>query len=206
MATPTAIMVGTSVGAANGILIKGGEPFEVAHRINAVIFDKTGTLTRGKPTVTDEVDLIAENTSYSHNADGRQNEVIRVAAMAEMGSEHPLGESIVAAARERGLVMSDVSSAEFAMSDGGVSCVMPDGTTIRVGNRGMMLAHSISLSDLVNTAMHDIETQGKTAVCVAVNAVAIGVLGIADVVKEEAALTVVALERMGVEVWMVTGE
>ena len=195
LATPTAIMVGTSVGAANGILIKGGPPFEVAHRINAIIFDKTGTLTKGKPTVTDEIDLIKENTtgfsnnrgvkSTDINCDHPDNHVIRLAAMAEVGSEHPLGESIVQAAKDRNIRIPDTSHAHFSLHAGGVSCSYPDGTCIRVGNRGMMETFHITPGPLVDAAMWDLEVQGKTAVCVAYNSVIVGILGIADVVKPE---------------------
>jgi Cu+-exporting ATPase len=208
LATPTAIMVGTSVGAANGILIKGGPPFEVAHRINAIIFDKTGTLTKGKPTVTDEIDLFDENTtSEPHRpAHRRINQVIKLAAMAEIGSEHPLGESIVQAAKDRQIRLPDSSHADFSLHTGGVSCTYPDGTCIRVGNRSMMESFSITLGSLVDSAMWDLEVQGKTAVCVAYNSVIVGILGIADVVKPEAMCTVSALKGMGVDVWMVTGD
>lgn len=210
LATPTAIMVGTSVGAANGILIKGGPPFEVAHKINAIIFDKTGTLTKGKPTVTDEIDLHSENTELDRRHHGlgvdKSNQVLQLAAIAEMGSEHPLGESIVHAAKLRSLPLPDTSQADFRMHAGGVSCTYQDGTSIRVGNRGMMQAFDIDLGSLVDSAMWDLEVQGKTAVCVAFNSVIVGILGIADVVKPEAASAVATLHRMKVDVWMVTGD
>jgi len=220
LATPTAIMVGTSVGASNGILIKGGPPFEVAHRVNAIIFDKTGTLTKGKPTVTDEIDLFDENTTSSGdsstrtatNHDGstgghhRVNEVIRLAAMAEVGSEHPLGESIMQAAKDRQLLLPDSSQAVFSLHQGGVSCSYPDGTCIRVGNREMMQSFDVTLGSLVDSAMWDLEVQGKTAVGVVYNSVIVGILGIADVLKPEAMVTVQALQGMDVDVWMVTGD
>ena len=202
-------MVGTSVGASNGILIKGGPPFEVAHKIKSIIFDKTGTLTKGKPTLTDEINLIKENTTYlSEKASSvqQQNHVLRLAAMVELGSEHPLGESIVMAAREREISIPDTSNSTFNHHAGGVSCTLEDNSCILVGNRDMMKSFDIDIDVLVDSAMWDLEVQGKTAVCVSYKYVIVGVLGIADVLKPEAVDTVKMLKTMGIDVWMVTGD
>ena len=208
LATPTAIMVGTSVGAANGILIKGGPPFEVAHMVNTVIFDKTGTLTAGKPAVTDELILTdsAVVTSESAVEVEQRNHMLRLAALAEQCSEHPLAGAVLHAAAQRNLSPIDNSRADYGMHTGGVSCTFPNGTCILVGNRDHMEEHHVVLGPIVDSAMWDLEIQGKTAVCVAFNGVIVGVLGIADTMKPEAADTVTALKSMGMDVWMVTGD
>ncbi|CAE7678928.1 HMA5 [Symbiodinium microadriaticum] len=201
-------MVGTSVGAANGILIKGGPPFEIAHKVDTVIFDKTGTLTEGKPAVTDELVLTEATVVTSASAEEveQRNHMLRLAALAEQCSEHPLAGAILHAAVKRGLTPIDNTLAEYGMHTGGVSCTFPNGTCILVGNRQHMEEHHVIFGPIVDAAMWDLEIQGKTAVCVAFNSAIVGVLGIADTIKTEAAETVAALKAMGMDVWMVTGD
>ena len=142
LATPTAIMVGTSVGAFNGILIKGGEEFETAHKVNAVIFDKTGTLTVGKPCVTDIVlcdkilDLSMSSTSSDDSVkEDRTNRLIRLAATAEQGSEHPLASAVLTASRVRRMSLEQLPPSAFESTTGcGVRCVTSEGVVL-VGNR-----------------------------------------------------------------------
>ena len=140
LATPTAIMVGTSVGAFNGILIKGGSAFEMAHKIDTVIFDKTGTLTVGKPTVTDEVlcgqPVTGVNSiSEESRRESKINRMVRLAATAEQGSEHPLASAVLAAAKRRGLVLEQVPPSSIEIFPGcGVSCRTIEGEVL-VGNR-----------------------------------------------------------------------
>eukprot|EP00602_Paraphysomonas_sp_CaronLab_P008621 CAMPEP_0185034404 /NCGR_PEP_ID=MMETSP1103-20130426/24264_1 /TAXON_ID=36769 /ORGANISM="Paraphysomonas bandaiensis, Strain Caron Lab Isolate" /LENGTH=1244 /DNA_ID=CAMNT_0027571049 /DNA_START=102 /DNA_END=3836 /DNA_ORIENTATION=+ len=209
LATPTAIMVGTSVGATNGVLIKGGPPFEVAHKVNTVIFDKTGTLTLGKPTVTDEL-VLTDDTAVIQSGGALESEqrahMLRLAALAEQNSEHPLASAIITAAKDRHIIPPDNSSAKYGMHTGGVSCTFPDGTCVLVGNRVHMETHHITLGPVIDAAMWDLEVQGKTAVCVAFNSAIIGVLGIADIIKPEACTAIAALKRMGIDIWMVTGD
>ena len=140
LATPTAIMVGTSVGAFNGILIKGGVAFEMAHRIDTIIFDKTGTLTVGKPCVTDEVlcPVTVSGTVCSSDDTSRRENVdrmVRLAATAEQASEHPLAYAVLSHARGKGLVLGLLPPAAFESATGrGVRCVTSEGTVL-VGNR-----------------------------------------------------------------------
>eukprot|EP00604_Paraphysomonas_vestita_P002067 CAMPEP_0174820528 /NCGR_PEP_ID=MMETSP1107-20130205/4426_1 /TAXON_ID=36770 /ORGANISM="Paraphysomonas vestita, Strain GFlagA" /LENGTH=519 /DNA_ID=CAMNT_0016036059 /DNA_START=11 /DNA_END=1567 /DNA_ORIENTATION=- len=208
LATPTAIMVGTSVGALNGVLIKGGPPFEVAHRVNTLIFDKTGTLTVGKPILTDEL-IVADPSQLKQlgaTPTEQKDYMLRLAALAEQGSEHPLASAVVNAAKSRNLTLPDSSRADFSIHTGGVKCSFPDGTCILVGNRSHMEVNNIVLGPLIDSSMWDLEIQGKTAVCVAFNSMIIGVLGIADIIKPEAHSTIKSLKSMGIDLWMVTGD
>ena len=213
LATPTAIMVGTSVGAFNGILIKGGVAFETAHRVDTIIFDKTGTLTVGKPIVTDEVPFVPvlnpglhSRSSDDSSLESKCNKMLRLAATAEQASEHPLAKAILDAARNRGLLLENLQPSAFESTTGcGVRCVSNEGV-ILIGNRSFLEGHEVHLSSVIDSSMWSIEVQGKTAVCVALDSEVLGVLGIADVPKPESLLAVTALRSMGVDVWMVTGD
>ena len=215
LATPTAIMVGTSVGAFNGVLIKGGVAFETAHRVNTVIFDKTGTLTVGKPIVTDEV-LCTSSAGlgpslYSTSSDDtyRENEgnrMLRLAATAEQASEHPLARAVLNAARNKGLFLEQLPPSAYESTiGGGVRCVSSQGVVL-IGNRAFLEDHDVRLGPAVDGSMWNIELQGKTAVCVALDGEVLGVIGVADVPKPESLLAVTALRSMGMDVWMVTGD
>ena len=209
LATPTAIMVGTSVGAANGILIKGGPAFETAHKITTIIFDKTGTLTEGKAIVTDEVlieTIIGQPSVKSSGLETAKERLLRLAATAEQGSDHPLAHAVLNAAAFNQLSLQPLGENAFeSITGSGVRCKTIEGTVL-VGNRSFMEKNGITVSNVLDSAMWDLEVQGKTAVCVALDDKVIGILGITDTLKPEAHKTVEALKGMGLDVWMVTGD
>ncbi|MFH1559980.1 MAG: heavy metal translocating P-type ATPase [Chloroflexota bacterium] len=192
LATPTAIMVGTGKGAEWGVLIRSAEALETAHKIDVIVLDKTGTLTEGKPQVTDVV------------VDGvTETELLTLAASAEKGSEHPLGEAIVAAAVERGLALEDVQ--EFnAIPGRGIQARM-NGTLVTLGNLALMQERSYKLNGL-ETRATELSTQGKTTMFIALGDRVAGVIAVADTVKPEARDVVQSLRTMGREVVMLTGD
>jgi Cu+-exporting ATPase len=193
LATPTAIMVGTGKAAENGILIRGGEALEQARRIDTIVLDKTGTLTRGKPRVTELVPAGAIGES----------ELLRLAASVEVASEHPLGEAIVAAARERELALSTAEN--FGAIHGqGVAAVV-DGREIRLGNTRLMEQSAIGLNGLAECA-DELANNGVSPLFVAVNRDVAGVIGVADTIKAEAQEVVEQLRALGLEIWMITGD
>ncbi|MBX6353908.1 MAG: cadmium-translocating P-type ATPase [Thermoflavifilum sp.] len=191
LATPTAIMVGTGLGAECGILIKGGEHLELAHRVNTVVFDKTGTLTAGKPVVTD-----------IWTADGVQtDEFLAAAAALEAQSEHPLGRAVVAFARDRGIDIPQASQVQAVPGHGVQGTV--NGTKLRMGNRRWLADQGLALPDHILAAF---ERAGKTVVLLAQDDRLLGAMAIADTLKPDAAATVEQLKDMGIEVWMITGD
>ncbi len=192
IATPAAIMVGTGKGAENGLLIKGAEYLEKARKVTTVVFDKTGTLTKGKPSVTDVIALGAP-----------ESEVVRLAASAEKGSEHPLGEAIVREAEARGLPLS--SPAEFEAVPGYGIRARVDRHEILLGNRRLLQDRNIPLGG-AEAVLARLESEGKTAMILAVDGQVAGVLAVADTVKEHSRAAVAALRRMGIEVVMLTGD
>jgi len=192
IATPAAIMVGTGKGAENGLLIKGAEYLEKARKVTTVVFDKTGTLTKGKPSVTDVVSLSLPDA-----------DVLRLAASAETGSEHPLGEAIVREARARNLPLT--SPAEFeAIAGHGIRARVAS-RAILLGNRRLMESAGIPLG-AAEEAVTRLQAQGKTAMILAVDGTVAGVVAVADTPKETAKAAVAALRRMGIEVVMLTGD
>jgi len=193
LATPTAIMVGTGKGAENGILIKGGESLETAHRLQAIILDKTGTLTEGRPEL---MDVVAVN-----GAD--RVELLRLVASAERTSEHPLGEAIVRGAQKHGLPLVDATSFQSLTGRGFEAEVA--GKQVLVGNRRLMQERGIALATVV-AELERLSHEGKTAMIVAINGKAAGVLAVADQVKENAAVAVAEFKRLGLEVVMMTGD
>jgi cation-transporting ATPase V len=194
LATPTAITVGTGRGADMGILVKGGEVMEASKKIDTVVFDKTGTLTRAQMRLTD---VIAGKR--------RQPDlVLRIAATAESGSEHPIGAAIVAGARERGL---DIPAATgFANLAGHGVRAQIDGRAVLVGRRALVDQHDLLVPDHLSTAAQELEEQGRTAVFVGRDDQVVGVLAVADTVKDDAADTVAALRAMGLQVVLITGD
>jgi len=194
LATPTAIMVGTGKGAENGILVKGGEPLEQASKINTIVFDKTGTLTKGKPEVTD-----IESVS---NFD--KDTLLTVAASLEKQSEHPLAEAIYKAAENKNLGLYEVSNFS-AVPGHGVQGVIND-VTYYLGNR-KLITDVLGLSvDSINAQMSRLEEQGKTAMILASKETIVGVVAVADTVKETSQQAVSMLRKMGIEVYMITGD
>src|SRR5438876_8354251 len=193
IATPAAIMVGTGKGAENGLLIKGGEYLEKAHKLTTVVFDKTGTLTKGTPSVTDVVPVGA------YQAD----EVLRLAASSEKGSEHPLGEAIVRAATVKGPALKDPKDFE-AIPGQGVRATIGN-RHILLGNRTLMANAGIPV-DIAENVLHLIEEGGKTAMILAVDGKVTGVIAVADTLKDHSVEAVRALKTMGIGVVMLTGD
>jgi Cu+-exporting ATPase len=193
LATPAAIMVGTGKGAENGILIKGGEALEMAHKINTIVFDKTGTLTRGEPQLTD----VIQTAKHS------EEEVLRMAAIAEKGSEHPLGEAIVKGAAARKIEVPDAESFK-AIPGHGVEAGF-GGKRILLGTRKLMADNGIDVTHL-NASMEKMENEGKTAMLIGVDKEAIGIVAVADTLKEHSKEAVDRLHKMGIEVVMITGD
>src|SRR5213592_5005915 len=193
IATPAAIMVGTGKGAENGLLIKGGEYLEKAHKLTTVVFDKTGTLTKGHPSVTDVVPVGAIS----------EGEVLRLAGSAEKGSEHPLGEAIVRAATVKGPALKDPKDFE-AIPGQGVRATIGN-RHILLGNRTLMANAGIPV-DIAENVLHSIEEGGKTAMILAVDGKVTGVIAVADTLKDHSVEAVRALKAMGIEVLMLTGD
>ena len=197
LATPTAIMVGTGRGAEAGILIRGGEALEIAHRVNTVVFDKTGTLTLGRPSVTG----IAPASGF----DAR--DVLDLAAALERASEHPLAAAIVAKATERGIGSGSVGGFEAIVGGGARGVVTGEGESRRVvvGSRRLLETEGIDVAPVAE-ALSAAAGLGRTTVVVAVDGRAAGVIEIADPVKAEASVAVRELTAVGIEVWLVTGD
>lgn len=192
LATPTAIMVGTGLGAENGILIKGGEHLELAHKVDAIIFDKTGTITAGKPSVTDVVTA----------SGGGVETLLRTAAALEAQSEHPLGRAVIDHMKARSVDYTAAKDVE-AVPGRGLRGVFGD-EQVLIGNAKLLEENGVMEFDKdIVTAL---EAQAKTAVYVAIGGMYAGVIAIADAIKEDAKETVDALRGMGIEVWMITGD
>ena len=195
LATPTSIMVGTGKGAENGVLFRNAEALERLHKVKAVVLDKTGTVTEGRPRVTDIV-----------RAPGAPEEalIVRLAATAERGSEHPLGESIVRFAREeRSLTLTDATAFE-AVSGQGIAATA-EGREVLLGRPGFLEGRGLDPTVLV-AAADAFAAEGRTPVFVAIDGVAVAVIAIADTLKAGSAEAVAALRRMGLEVVMLTGD
>lgn len=193
LATPAAIMVGTGKGAENGILIKGGEALERAHKLDTIVFDKTGTLTEGSPKLTD---LFAA-PGYE------KREVLFIAATAEKGSEHPLGEAIVKGAEEKGI--SPRKAERFLSIPGkGIEAYFEE-KRILLGTRKLMEENRISIAEM-EPKMKEFEEKGKTAMLVSVEDKNIGLVAVADTLKENSRDAVETLKKMGIGVVMITGD
>lgn len=199
LATPTAIMVGTGKGAENGILIKGGEALETAHKLNVIIFDKTGTLTTGQPVVTDIVELAAGESDVTHDAAG----ILRLAAGLERGSEHPLAEAVVKKAKEDNLAGAEVKDFE-ALPGFGVRGNV-DKHPVLFGNRKLMAGENIEVMDFEED-IAALENQGKTVMVLVVAGRPDGLIAVADTIKENAREAVQKLRFMGIDVAMITGD
>ena len=193
LATPTAIMVGTGRGAEHGVLIRSAEALERLHRVGTIVVDKTGTLTVGRPGVTD----------VAPAAGVRPEELLALAAAAEQGSEHPVGEALVTRAKELGLGLPAVGDFR-AISGQGVEARAGEGQVL-LGSPRLMAAHGVDTAAL-EPAQARLAGEGKTAVCVALAGRAQGVIAVADLLKPEAAATVAALGRLGLTVIMLTGD
>jgi Cu+-exporting ATPase len=196
LATPTAIMVGTGQGAEAGVLIRGGESLERVQAVRAVVLDKTGTITRGKPELTDV--LVAEGTALS------ERELLRLVAGAENASEHPLARAIVAGARARGVEPAESVEAFQAVPGGGVTARV-DARDLLVGTRTLLTTRGVVAAEL-EPDLRQLEAAGKTAMLVALDRAAVGVLGVADTVKVGSAEAIKRLQVQGIVVWMLTGD
>ncbi len=194
IATPAALMMGAGKGAENGILFKGGEYLEMAKKVNTIVFDKTGTLTKGKPSVTDIIDLSGMG----------EDELLRLVAIAEFGSEHPLGQAIVNDAIGKGIIISNPDSFE-AVSGHGLKVRYAD-HTILVGNRKLMDDNNIPVTETIDTMLNQHEIRGKTAILAAIDNRLAGIIGLADTIKENAKQAIDSLKAMGMEVVMLTGD
>jgi Cu+-exporting ATPase len=220
LATPTAIMVGTGTGAEHGILIKNAESLERANAIQTIVLDKTGTITAGKPVVTDVVvaqavlapvavgansNGVGQGNNNDNGTHGEVNadELLRFAASAERGSEHPLGEAIVRAAQERNLVLAQPEQFE-AIAGHGITAMI-DSHAVLLGNRKLMRDWSIDLSK-VEADIERLQGEGKTAMIVAADGRALGTIAVADTVKPTSAAAVAELHHLGIEVAMLTGD
>lgn len=195
IATPAALMIGTGKGAENGILFKGGEYLEIARKVRTVVFDKTGTLTKGQPEVTDIIAL-------SGSAD--RGELLGLAAIAESGSEHPLGQAVVRKAKQEGNVVANPDSFTAVSGHGlkaSYSCHV-----ILIGNRKLMNDNQIALTPRVDSKLEALEIEGKTATLVAIDGKLSGIIALADTVKENAREAINSLKSMGIEVIMLTGD
>jgi Cu+-exporting ATPase len=212
LATPAATMVGTAIGARNGVLFKGGDILERVRDVDTVVFDKTGTLTEGELELTDVVAIDGAATDGGTAPDGGQaiaepgiaeGDVLELAATAESGSEHPLAEAIVAGARERGVAVGDPEAFENVPGHG-VRATTDRGEVL-VGNRKLMADNGIDADPAAET-MERLESEGKTAMLVALEGRVVGVVAEADTVKDSAREAVAALRERGVDVWMITGD
>lgn len=193
LATPTAVMVGTGRGAENGVLIKGGASLEIAHKLQTVVLDKTGTITRGAPTLTDVVPV-----------DGmEENELLRLVATTERRSEHPLGEAIVRGAEARSIKLSEVTGFK-ALAGHGVEAIV-DGQKLLLGNKKLMTERNVQLNGYEERAALLAE-EGKTPVYAAIGQRFAGLLAVADEVKPESKAAIEAMQALGLEVVMMTGD
>ncbi len=194
VATPAALMVGVGKGAENGILIRGGEVLERAERLSTVIFDKTGTLTRGEPSVTDVIPL----------TERPEEEILRLAAAVEIGSEHPLGEAIVRAAKHQMLDIPKVNNFEAIPGHGIRGQV--NGDRILLGNRRLFQEQGYPIEKPTEDRLTLLESDGKTAMLVGCNGLLVGIVAVADTLKPEAQEAIAALRRERVKVILLTGD
>jgi Cu+-exporting ATPase len=193
LATPTAIMAGTGKGAEAGILIRGGEALEIAHKIRTVVFDKTGTLTMGRPAV-----------AFVVAAPGvTDDELVSAAASLERGSEHPLGTAVVAEAERRRLASAAVEGFDAVVGRGVVGSI--DGQRVLVGNRGLLESQGVAVDTLGEVAAQRAEN-AETPIFVARDGRVLGLITVSDPIRPQAAEAVAALHARGFEVWLVTGD
>ena len=213
LATPTSIMVGIGKGAEHGVLIKNAESLERAYQVNVIIFDKTGTLTVGQPSVTDIVpssefqvpssELLLTRNLEPETWNSAQRELLRLAASAERGSEHPLGQAIIDHAKAKGLDVTDPQ--EFKAIPGyGIRAVV-EGQEVLLGNNALMQERGIDLAGMGEQA-EALSGEGKTPMFVAANARLLGIVAVADVVKPYSKAAVAALRDLGIDVMMITGD
>jgi Cu+-exporting ATPase len=193
LATPTAIMVGTGKGAENGILIKGGEHLETTYKLNAIILDKTGTITKGQPEVTDVITL----------GKLQEKDILFLAAISEKKSEHPLGVAIYEKGKKEFGEIVDPNKFETIPGKGIITDI--DGKNISIGNRRLMSQNNIDVSSVEQTLIN-LESDGKTAMLISVDNKLEGIVAVADTLKENSKVAIEDLQKMNVEVYMITGD
>jgi P-type Cu+ transporter len=193
LATPTALMVGSGLGAERGVLIRSGEAIQTLKDIRMVVLDKTGTITRGEPELTDVV-----------AADGDEQSVLRLAAAVENASEHPLARAVVDGARARGVKPADVEDFRSVTARGVEGRV--DGSRILIGNRRLLEESGVQGLDALDEALAELEGQGRTAVLVARDGHAMGIVAVADALKPDSKRAIEAMHALGLKVAMVTGD
>ncbi len=194
LATPTALMVGTGKGAQQGILIKGGEPLEAACKINAVVFDKTGTLTKGKPEVTDTVSL----------SELDEDDVLAISASLEKSSEHPLAEAIYEYSKDEEIPLKEIANFSAVPGKGVTADI--EGVTYYFGNRKLMSDVAGLNVENISRKLSRLEEQGKTAMILASKEKVLGIVAVADTVKETSKDAIIALKKRGITVYMITGD
>jgi P-type Cu2+ transporter len=199
LATPTAVAVGTGIGARNGILIKNATALEQASKIQAIMFDKTGTLTEGKPAVTNIVAFAA-----GKRAGLDETRLLQVAATAEADSEHPLASAIIEGAKDRQLAL--LPSSRFKAIVGGGVQAQVDGSTVLVGTPKLLAEHRVPLQPAEQEELAALQAEGKTAMPVAMNGQAVGLIAVADRVRTTARETIAQLKAQGIQVAMLTGD
>ncbi|MEI7890808.1 MAG: heavy metal translocating P-type ATPase [bacterium] len=204
LATPTSLMVGTGKGAEYGILVKGGEALEAASNIDAVIFDKTGTLTHGKPEVTDIIAFEEAGQDATQAVISLRLKILAVAASLEKLSEHPLAEAICNHAKEENVSLEEVVNFNSITGRGVQGDVL--GVTYYIGTRKLMIEKLGLFIDKIESKMSRLEEQGKTAMILATKDELIGIIAVADTVKETSREAVQKLQKMGIEVFMITGD
>ena len=192
LATPTAIMVGTGLGAHHGILIKSGEALEITHKVNVVVLDKTGTITEGKPKV---IDIISQRLD--------ENTLLGLVASCEASSEHPLGIAIVEAAKERGISLKEVESFQSVTGKGIIATLA--GQQILIGNARMMEEMQVSL-DIFRETADEIADKGQTPMFVIINQIPEGIISVADTIKESSIAAIDKMKQLGIKVIMLTGD
>lgn len=197
LATPTALMVGSGMGAEHGILIRSGEAIQTLKDVRVVVFDKTGTITKGKPEVTDIIQIPNPNDQIP------KDELLRLAASAERGSEHPLGRAIVERAEEEEVTLAEPQEFQAVRGKGVVAMV--DGRRVLVGSRRLMAEHGVDPAPL-EAELVRLEEEGKTAMLVAANGTLAGVIAVADTLKEDSVQAIRELEAMGMETAILTGD
>jgi P-type Cu+ transporter len=195
IATPAALMMGSAKASEHGILFKGGEYLEIASKVQTIVFDKTGTLTEGKPSVTDIYDISEPKIG--------EKELLRLAAIAESGSEHPLGQAIVRKAKEDNVIQSPELSESIA---GHGIITKYQNHVLLVGTRKLMVDNKISIPEKVESKLSEFENMGKTAVLVSIDSNLSGILALADTLKNTAKTAIVSLKSNGKEVVMLTGD
>lgn len=195
LATPTAIMVGTGVGASHGILIKSGEALEICHKVDAVIFDKTGTITEGKPQVTD---ILTFDPAY------QEDQILQIAASCEQMSEHPLGQAIVTAAQDKGISLTRPSDFQSVTGSGIIATWQEQQAAI--GNSRLLTQLGLTLDESIAEKARQLASQGKTPMYLVLDQTLAGMIGVADTIKETSIAAVEKIKTMGIDVYMLTGD